>query len=190
MSYVSKLPLDTKLLVTAITRFELDAASEIWHILRRTSICDNAEIIFIKKNKKLLKGIFGVAFQNDPILAVERMREYLSERPWIMRFSQRIVPIEFISSELEAVLNFIEKEGSSRISSNETWKIQINKHESKVNRAKLIEVIANRINLGKVNLSNPDWIINIEIVLDTYAVSIIHPKHIIRKKELKDKLKI
>ncbi len=187
MSYQHRLPIDTKLLVTAITRFELDAASEVWHALRATGVCEDANIIFIKKGKRPLRGLFGVIFDSDPILAVEKIRNYFLKRPWIMRFSQGIVPIEFITNELNRLVEFIEIKGQERIKNSDSWKIRVQKHESKVSKKMLIERIASKINKGIVNLSNPDWVINVEVVVETYAVAIVRPYYIIRKKELKDK---
>jgi len=187
MSYITKLPQDAKLLVSSLTRFELDAASEVWHALRITGVSDNAEIVFIKNSKKLLKGIFGVIFRNDAIAAIEKIRYYFNKRPWIMKFSQKIVPIEFVTNDLESLLNFVEIESCNKISNHDNWKVQVNKHGSKVSKIELINKVADRVKTGTVNLTTPNWIINIEVVLDTYAVSIIRPSHIIRKKELNDK---
>lgn len=187
MSYTNILPKHTRLLVSSLTRFELDAASEVWHALRVTGVCNNAEIIFIRDGKKLLRGLFGVTFRSDAITAIEKIKHYFSERPWIMKYSQKIVPIEFITTNLEELLNFIEITSYDRISNHDSWKVQVNKHGSKISKKELISKIAGRVKKGIVNLTKPKWIINVEIVLDTYAVSIIKQGHIIRKKELNDK---
>lgn len=190
MSYKDRLPRETRFLVTSITRFELDSASEVWHALRATGVCKNAEVFFIKRKKKRLQGLFGVIFNKDPIYAIEKVKQYLMDHPWVMKFTQRIIPIEYVANNVQDLVYFVEKTSSSKISDNDAWKIQVRKHYAKISKNKLIEEIANVIKKGHVNLIEPTWVINIEVVIDTYAASIIRPNQVIKKKELIDKEKI
>lgn len=178
------LPKDTRFLVSSIRFFELDSASEIWHALKATHVCDDAEIVFIRKGKWWLRGLFGVIFDFDPLLAAEKVREYLSQRPWIMEFTQKIIPIEIVSDSLAEIKEFVEKKAYDRLDRKSKWMIRVSKHESKISRTRIIEKIAASIDIGKVDLEKPDWIINIEIIKDLFCASVIKPTHIIRKKDI------
>jgi len=180
------IPKDTKLLVTSNRYFELDAASEIWHALRATGICDEAEIVFIRKGKWWLRGIIGVIFEGDAIFAIEKIRNYFVKRPWIMEYSQRVIPIEIVTTDINELKDFVKKRGQERISEKDRWMIKITKHDSKIKRRHLIDELASLIDKGKVDLSNPKWIINVEVIKNTFACAIIEKHHILRKKELKN----
>lgn len=179
------LPRNTKLLATSNIYHELDAASEVWHVLRATGICRDAQIIFIRRGKWWLRGLIGIAFDNDGLEAVEKMRSYLVKRPWIMEYTQRIIPVEVVTQDIDELIDFLATKSAQRILPEDTWMIRVSRHDSKISRMPIIEKIASRINFGKVNLMNPDWIINVEIIKDTFAAAVIRPYHIIRKKELK-----
>ncbi|MHA1616471.1 MAG: THUMP domain-containing protein [Candidatus Njordarchaeales archaeon] len=181
------IPSNTKLLVTSNRYYELDAASEVWHILKATNIADDAEVTFIRKGKWWLRGVIAFSFELNGITildAMERIRAYLLRRPWIMEFSQRIIPVELVSTDFSEIKSFVTSVANKRIRSNEKWAIKISKRDSKIKRQKIIEEIASQINVGKVDLENPDWIINIEVIRNTYAGSVIRSHHLIRKKEI------
>ncbi len=179
------LPKNVKFIVTSPRHYELDAASEIWHCLRATGICEDARIFFPKSKKEWIRGLILVDFDFDPIEAIEKIRKYLEEKPWIMEYMQRIIPVEFASEDINVIKEKVREIASKKIKQNDSWRITVSKHASKYGKFKIIEEIADVINWGKVNLENPDWIINIEVIKDTFYVAIIKKNHIIRKKEIK-----
>ena len=181
------IPPRTKLIVTSRVYWELDAASEIWHCLKATGICDNAEIVFIRQKNRLIRGLFAVVFDGDSREAIRKIRSYLFKHPWIMRYSQRIIPVELVTTKFDEVLNFI-RENSKRIDEAK-WMIRVSRHNADISKMQIIEKVAPLITKGRVDLKNPEWIINIECILRTFAVAIIRKEELIRRKELKELLK-
>jgi len=182
------IPPNTKLIVTSRVYWELDAASEIWHCLKTTGVCNNAEIVFVKQRNKLIRGLFAVVFDGDSREAVRRIRNYLLKHPWIMKYSQRIIPVELVTVNFDEVINFV-KENSKRINEGARWMIRVSRHHADVSKTQIIEKLAPLITRGKVDLKNPEWIINVECILKTFAIAIVKKEELIRRKELKELLK-
>lgn len=183
------LPKDTKFLCTCQVYWELDAASEVWHCLRATGVCKSADIVFIRSGGRLYRGLFAVVFEGDAREAARRVREYLEKHPWILRYTSRIIPVEFVTGELSEVVEFVRKKTEERITDRDKWCVRVERHEMEISRDLLIEAIANVVKRGKVSLEEPDWIINVECVRQTFAVSVIRPHELIQRKELRKLLR-
>lgn len=183
------LPKDTKFLCTCQVYWELDAASEVWHCLRATGVCDSADIVFIRSHGRLYRGMFAVVFRGDAREAARRVRRYLEAHPWILKYTSRIVPVELVTADLQEVVAFVEREANARIGESERWKVRVERHEMEISRDLLIDAIAKVVRRGKVDLERPDWIINVECVRRTFAVSIIRPEELIQRKELRKLLR-
>ena len=189
MGNILVVPEKTKFLVSSRIGFEIDAASEVWHCLHVTGICDDAEVYFIKTRDRSLRGLVSIVFDGDPIIAVRKIREYLTKKPWIMRYSHQIIPVEFVTGDVQKLKDYVARAASMRISSDDFWKINVSKHASGLSSRRIISEIAELINRGKVSLENPDWIINIEIIKKTFLAAIIGPQDIIRKKDIWEKVR-
>ena len=176
-------PQSTKLLLSTQARYELDAASEVWHCLYVTGISDQIDVYFIRSKDRAIGGLIAIVFEGDPIIAVRRIREYLTKKPWILKYTLKIIPVEIVTNSLEELKQFVRRYAAERIASNDSWKIRISKHASKAPSRKIIDMLAKEVQTGKVSLETPDWIINIEIIRDAYLAAIIRPTDIIRKKE-------
>ena len=177
-------PIKTKLLVTTQPKFELDAASEIWHCLYKVGIPeDDIEVYFIRKRFKLVAGIIAISFNSDPLKIIPKIREYLKRHPWILRYTHRIVPVEYVTDNIDDMIFRVSKLANKRLSIDSKWRITINKRATKISSRTLIEKIANLIARGKVSLTNYEWIINIEIIGDTFLVAVIPRDFILLKKE-------
>jgi|GEM_PF-2696936 len=182
-NYDELIPSNTKFLITCQQRYELDAASEVWHCLYAVGYGEDIEIYFIRKRDRTIAGLIAIVFNGDPIEAVQKIRNYLSKKPWILRYTHKIIPVELVTSSLETLLEFVSERARLRISDKDTWRITVSKHASKISSRKMIERIATIINRGKVSLEKPQWIINIEIIRNTFLVAVVKPEWIIRKKE-------
>ena len=176
-------PLNTKFLVTTQPRYELDAASEIWHCLYVNGYPEDIYVHFVRKKDKAIAGLIAVVLNGDPIQAIQKIRGYLLRKPWILRYANKVIPIEFVTRSLDDLTAFVSSKANLRISESESWKIEISKRASKISSRKIIEHVANVVGVGKVSLENPQWLINIEIIRNIFLVSIIKPEWIIRKKE-------
>ncbi len=177
------LPSNSKLLVTCLRNYEMDAASEIWHALRATGYEPDAEVHIIRHKIRELAGLVILCFKKNSRDAVRVIKQYFLKKPWIMKFAQKVVPLEFISQKIEEIEAFLEK-NRNRIGKDDTWKINVNKHLALDNRKYLIDKLAKKIWWGKVNLSNPIWIVNLEIITNNYAISIIKKDEILKRADI------
>ncbi|MCR8433566.1 MAG: THUMP domain-containing protein [Crenarchaeota archaeon] len=177
-------PFNTRFLVTCQQRYELDAASEVWHCLYVSGYGEDIEVHFIRKYDRAIAGLIAIVFNGDPIEAIEKMRNYLLKKPWILRYTHKIIPVEFVTNSIDALLTFIHDKARLRIKEDDHWRISISKRASKISSKKLIEQIAHTISWGKVSLQNPQWIVNVEVVRDVFLASLIKPEWIIHKKTL------
>jgi len=167
----------------------MDSASEVWHCLYMVNVCKDIEVYFIRRRNRAIGGLIAIVFDADPILAIRKVRGYLEDRPWIMRYTLRIVPVEMVTGSLEELSRFVSNVANARIGESETWRISVSKRASKVSSRKLIESLASNISKGSVNLETPDWIINVEAIRQTYLCAVIKPEDIIRKKDVSIRLR-
>lgn len=182
-------PKQTKFLVSSRVGFEIDAASEVWHCLHVTGVADNIEVYFIKSRYRSLRGLIAIIFEGDPIMAIRKVREYLVQKPWIMRYSHRIIPVEIVTNSMEELKAYVANTISIRMSDEDSWKINVSKHSSKLSSRKIINNLAKGIEKGKVSLDNPDWIVNVEVIKKTFLAAVIKPQDIIRKKDIHEKMR-
>ncbi|MGQ4890959.1 MAG: THUMP domain-containing protein [Candidatus Njordarchaeia archaeon] len=182
------IPKNTKLLVTSRIHFELDAASEVWHALRATGICPDADVYLIKRGREWIRGVIAFAFDNDPYEAIRAIRDYFEKKPWIMEFTERIFPVEYVSDDIDEIARYISGKVNKIFSNNTRWRIRIHKHNTVYKRSKILEKVANVVNIGKVDLEKPDITILINLIKNTITVSFTKPNQIIRKKDVKNKL--
>jgi len=178
------LPKETKFLVSSRLHKEYDAASEVWHALRKTGICENAEVHLIRKKREWIRGLVAFVFDYDPLKAILMVKDYFKRNQWIMEYTERIYPIEFVAYDLEEAKEFLENTANKRIGESK-WKIHVFKHDAKYKRKKVIEKLAESINTGSVDLENPDWLVTVHIVKDEIGLAIIKEEHLVRKKEIK-----
>ncbi len=179
------IPRDTKLLVTSRLHYELDAASEVWHALRVTGICEDAGVYLVKKGKDWIRGLIAFVFEGNPFEAINKIREYFKLKPWIMEFTEKIYPIMLVTEDLDEAAEYVEKNANNMIKENETWRIWVHKHNTKLKRQKIIEKLAERVNVGKVRMENPDWYITIHLIKTTIGVAIMKREHLLQKKNIK-----
>lgn len=183
-------PQNTKFLVTTQPKYELDSASEIWHCLYMTGHNETSiRVYFIKKRYRLVAGLIAIAFEGDPLRAVENIRLYLEKHPWILKYTNKVIPVEVVSDDINTFVENITKLANRRITNYETWRITVSKHASKIKTSKIIDAIASKIKVGRVSLKDFNWIINIDAIGENLLGSVIKPYHIISKKEFFAKIK-
>lgn len=178
------IPKETKLLVTSRLHGEYDAASEVWHALRASGVCENAEVRLVKRGREWIRGLIAFVFEGDPLEAVLKIKSYFMANQWIMEFTERIYPIEFVTDSLSEASKYLtgvaeEKIGDSR------WKIHVFKHSAELKRLKVIESLAEAVKVGKVDLENPEWIITVHIIKNNLALAVVKPDHLVRKKDIR-----
>ncbi|HEY6405030.1 MAG TPA: THUMP domain-containing protein [Nitrososphaeraceae archaeon] len=101
----------------------------------------------------------------------------LEEEPWRFRYVLRILPIEKVTkAEIDIIRNSTRRI-SKRIPPSQTFRITVEKRHNSMKSIDLIRAIASDIE-RKVNLSNPDWIVLVEVIQNVAGLSVIKPHQV------------
>ncbi|MBX5326304.1 MAG: THUMP domain-containing protein [Candidatus Bathyarchaeia archaeon] len=160
------------LLITTARGTEEDASSEIWYLLGE--IGDTAS----KVDKTGVSGLVAAKTTLDPLVAIEKLRELLKERPYEFRYSYRIIPIEKVVRTDVAEIQKVVTELASKIKENETFRVTLEKRFTTTSSKDLIDAAAMNIE-RKVDLNKPDKIVLLEVVGGLTGISIIKPNDIL-----------
>lgn len=145
-------------LIGTCSRFmEFNAARELENILY---------LIGDKEARAWESKIAGVILgltTKEPYSAIHELRGLLSEKPWEFHYIRRIIPIEYVvRTELDEIYKYAIAL-AERIPPESTYRITVEKRHTDLHTMDIISAIAKDIDV-KVDLSNPDWIILIEVV--------------------------
>jgi tRNA acetyltransferase TAN1 len=112
------------------------------------------------------------------------LREFVLSEPFRVHFIQRIIPIDLVvDTNLEQIKDAA-KQLASQISPGETFKIEINERESPYSRKQLIDAIADVVD-KKVSLDSPDKIVQVEVLGEYTAMSLVRPDEVVSITRLK-----
>ena len=169
------------LIITCARFFEEETEEEIKRIL--AEIGDENPSVIISK----MPGIIMADTKLDPIDVVKYLRQKILDEPWHIRYCLRIIPIQImIVTDLEEISNNISKLVSV-IGPNETFRITIEKRDSKLSKSEIIDKLAKNIP-NKVSLDKPDWIVLVEIIGNNTGLAIIKEDSIFSLQKIKRSL--
>jgi tRNA acetyltransferase TAN1 len=103
--------------------------------------------------------------------------DLLKEEPWRFKYVLRVIPIERVA---QADINMIRKcvrEIAARILPLQTFRITVEKRHNSINSTDLVRGIASEIDRN-VDLTNPDWIILVEVIQNVAGLSVMKRHHI------------
>ena len=169
------------LIITCPRHFEEEASEEVKRIL--IELGDQEPKIIISSMPGILTGITSL----NPIESIEKIREKILDEPWSVRYCLRIIPIQGVC---KTNIKEIEDEVLKKIGvirSEDSYRITIEKRNSKVSSNEIISKIAKNIS-NKVSLDSPDWVILIEIIGDEAGVSVIRNNNILSVEKTKRSL--
>ena len=172
---------DCNLLVTTFKYREIDAFDELLQILN--TLGDKNPTIDISS----ISGIIVAKTCMDPFQVVEACRELVRNEPWLFRYVLRIIPLEKICrAELTEIHNHV-KQLSMKIHDDETIKVIIEKRHTNLRSNEIISNVTSDLDI-KVNLSDPNWIILIQIVNRLAGISVLRSDQIFSS--VKEKISI
>ncbi len=126
----------------------------------------------ISIHKTKISGLIVCFTPLNPFDVINSIKRISLEEPWRIRFILRLIPIEVVvNTDIEEIKKAALKL-AERINENESYKIEIEKRFSTIDRMEIIDSIAKHIN-RKVNLEDPDRIILIEIIGKETGISLI-----------------
>jgi len=169
------------LIITCPRHFEEEASEEIKRIL--IELGDQEPKIIISSMPGILTGITSL----NPIESIEKIREKILDEPWSIRYCLRIIPIQGVcKTNIKEIEDEILKK-IGVIKSEDSYRITIEKRNSKVSSDEIISKVAKNIS-NKVSLDSPDWVILIEIIGDEAGVSVIRNNNILSVEKTKRSL--
>jgi len=131
-----------------------------------------------------ISGLLLSHVHSNPHDIINKFRELLKERPWEFKNIKRVIPIDIlVDSNYEDISEGVEKIWPS-IPINSTFKILVKKRFTDLSSRRIIEYTAKNID-RKVDLRNPDYIIDIEIVGSKTGITLVKKDEILSvEKEL------
>ena len=119
-----------------------------------------------------IDGIVSGLCLKDPIDFILFLREKLKDAPWEIRYLLRFIPIEKVVLTDILEIKHISIELMKKIPVDDTLKILIEKRHTNLKKIDIINEIGHFIS-AKVDLTNPTWILLIEIIGKYAGVSVI-----------------
>jgi tRNA acetyltransferase TAN1 len=143
-----------------------NAASELWVHLR--DIGDDSPRV----NRTGIKGIVKGFTCFDAVEAIHKLRSALTENPNKFKHIFRVIPIQTVVDTDVSIIVESVKQMADRIKVGESFRITLEKRRTNLRSQEIIEAAAEVID-RPVNLSNPDWVVLIEILGRETGISIL-----------------
>ena len=137
----------------------------------------------LRIEKSAFDGVLEIEIEN-PRDFIVFMRDYVRSEPFRVHFIQRMIPVDtVVDTTLEQI-----KEAATQllpqILPGETFRIDITERDSPTSRKELIDTIADVVD-HKVNLNSPDKVVNVEVLGEYTAISVVRPDEILSIIKLK-----
>jgi len=163
---------DFNLLITTSRGNEAQVCSEMWYLLGEAG--DNAPTV----DKTGISGVVAARTSLSPFIAIDRLRNILIEQPSEFRYTLRVIPIQKVVKSNVSSIKEAARDVATRINEGETFRITVEKRHTSISRKELVEAVASVVK-NKVNLTNPDKIIIIEVVGKHTGLSVLSPPEIL-----------
>jgi tRNA acetyltransferase TAN1 len=113
----------------------------------------------------------------DPISLPTLFGALLKNEPWRFRYLLRIIPIEkVVGLDINAIQEGI-RDLSLKIGAAQSFRVTVEKRHNSLRSEEIIRRIASGIS-RRVKLSEPDWIVLVEVIQNLVGLSVIRPYHI------------
>lgn len=164
------------LIVTSKRGNEVQCSKELMILANRMGY--NVEI-----RRTKFSGLLICKIEGDSLEFIRKAKGIIEEDPWGFKYIQRIIPIQWVVdfNSLKDLIKTVKiPEGSS-------FKVVVNKRGSNLSSKDIIETVASVVN-RRVDLENPDYIIQIEVIEDLLGVSIIKKDDIISIPKMQEEI--
>jgi tRNA acetyltransferase TAN1 len=134
---------------------------------------------FAEVHPTTVSGLLIGKTQLDPVSLPTLFSALLKNEPWRFRYLLRMVPIEkVVDMDLNTIHECV-RDISLKIGAEQTFRVTIEKRHNSLRSEQVIRAIASKIS-RRVKLSDPDWIVLVEIIQNVAGLSVIRPYHIFR----------
>lgn len=161
------------LLVSTYRNREDDCISELWYLLKEVG--DEQADVW----RTNVSGLVVAKTKLDPFKVVSKLEAMAKERPWDFRYVLKLVPIEvLVPTSLEEISKAAGELAERKIAPHESFRVTVNKRITQFKTSELIEAAASKIS-RKVDLSNPDKIVQVEVIGEATGISVLKPSEIV-----------
>jgi len=160
---------DFNLLVSCPWTLTGRARREIIHFIRLLG--DEEPIV----ERTLARGIVGVKTRLDPREVVRRLRGFFNEDPSGFQYTLKWVPVDvWTGSDIESMKAAVDAV-RDRIGKGERWRMTVEKRRYALyHRIDIIRELAELVD-EKVDLTNPDKILRVDIIGKFAGISVLSP---------------
>jgi tRNA(Ser,Leu) C12 N-acetylase TAN1 len=159
-------------LISSQRSVERDALSEAFYVISDILKYD------LKPLRSRVPGLSILRLidkSSDTLEIMSKINEYIEEKGPLVA-CLKIVPMEcLIKTDLPQIVFQVSKRAKIKILPSDSWRLTVNKRQSNLRTAQIINEVAEEINWGTVDLTNPDLEIRIEIIRDLTGISIMKP---------------
>ena len=139
---------------------ERNSSSELYYLL--TEILDCKEVS--ASPITAIAGLTLTTFDGDPIELLERIQKEVEEDNSVLQYTLKLVPIQYrVPSTLEN-LEELSSFFANKIEEDDTWRINLRRRHSTLEREDIITTLASKIKKGKVSLDDPKYYLIAEVV--------------------------
>jgi tRNA acetyltransferase TAN1 len=148
------------------------ARSEILRILTKFGDSDPS----VERTAVRGIAIAHTALDNREVIR-QCWRLWQSERPDSFEFAVKWVPVDFwCETDLAAMKQIIDTRIEGRLEQGQTWGMKVRKRGwQRYHSCEIVEFLAAGID-AKVDLSNPDWILWVDVIGRRTAISLLRPQ--------------
>ena len=163
------------ILVGCSSAKERDGMSEFWHVLVKY-----LKIKPIDISELPIRGLFLTAIEEYPEKVLKKILVKNINELFDFKICKKFTPIDFLMKSDLGFLEPILENELQKIPKNKKWRITVNRRHTKIKSREVIEKIASHKNApkGKVDLENPDWVINVEIFGEWMGFGVYEKKSI------------
>ncbi|MGC9781494.1 MAG: hypothetical protein HZR80_19805 [Candidatus Heimdallarchaeota archaeon] len=157
------------ILVGCETVKERDGMSEFWHVLVKFCKKTPLEVFELP-----VKGLFLIAIDDDLEEIMSKIKDVISGNKFEFIACRKFTPLNrMLDSNLESLKEILPKM-LKKIPETAKWRIAINRRHTGIKRNEIINAIASHPSApkGKVDLKNPDWIIQIEVLGEWLGIGV------------------
>jgi tRNA acetyltransferase TAN1 len=164
---------DFNLLATTMRGNERPMCNELLYLLK-----EELGDVQAQTAKTKIRGLIVGKTSLDPVEVVGKFRNILTERPYEFRYALRIVPIQIVVRTDLSEIKKSTQELASKIGENQSFRVTVEKRFTEFHSKDIIEAAAGDLN-RRVDLKNPDWILQIEILGRLTGISLLKPNDVL-----------
>jgi len=148
------------ILISSARTLERNSSSEMFYLLSEILDYDDVDVNPVPD----ISGLSIATFSENSIITLERIRSELEKDNSILRYSLKLVPIQYrTESSIEKMKRIIEI-FNEQIKEEDTWRITLRRRHSQLPREEIIHSLAEIMTKGSVRLEDPDYYIIVEIL--------------------------